>query len=72
MESALRGTSTSAALADLGGGAAALLVPLGLVVELQRADLVCDVVSVVEHGVAHDRCQVVGEIVLRVEPRELA
>ena len=36
-----------AAPADLGGGAAALLLLLGLVVELQRVDLVLDVVIVV-------------------------
>ena len=37
-----------AALADLGGGAAALLLLLGLVVELQRVDLVLDVLIVVQ------------------------
>ena len=43
-----------AASADLNkGGAAALLLLLGLVVELQLADHVLDVVSVVHDGVAH-------------------
>ena len=51
-----------AAPAGLGGGAVALLLPSGLVGELQRGDLVHDVVSVVHNGVGHDRGQVVGQM----------
>ena len=55
------------ALAGLGGGAAALLLRLGLVGELQHGDLVHDVVGVVHDGAGHDRGQVVGEVVLGVK-----
>ena len=58
-----------AAPAGLGGGAAALLLLLGLVGELQRGDLVRDVVSVVHDGVGHDGGQVVRQVVLGVESR---
>ena len=43
-----------AAPADLGGGAAALLLLRGLIGELQRDDLVLNVGSVVQDGVAYD------------------
>ena len=50
----LQMAASVAASADLNkGGAAALLLLLGLVVELQLADHVLDVVSVVHDGVAH-------------------
>ena len=52
-----------AAPAGLGGGAAALLLSRGLVGELQRGDLVHDVVSVIHDGVGHDRGQMVGDCI---------